>query len=142
MVTINKCRAKDPSTCPYHGAILRADAAVVSGDFDAYDVAMRDVVGNSIPKHWKNAGNSGLSEVQWRAAQVRGLHPGVLEVGVNDLVHIRKTKQTLEGYFDSSNGDVFYKQNGGVWWRYPADGSGPKGPDSAESPYIGNDPSV
>lgn len=35
MVSAN-CRAKDPKTCPYHGAVLRMYDAQESGDFEAY----------------------------------------------------------------------------------------------------------
>lgn len=34
--TSSQCRAKDPHTCPYHGAVLRMEAAQAVGDFDTY----------------------------------------------------------------------------------------------------------
>jgi hypothetical protein len=38
------CRAKDPRTCPYHGAQLRANEALVRGNQDAYLSAMIDMM--------------------------------------------------------------------------------------------------
>lgn len=37
--TQTKCRAKDPSACPYHGAEQRMNEAAARGDFAAYEAA-------------------------------------------------------------------------------------------------------
>ena len=37
------CRAKDPKTCPYHGAVIRMEAAAASNDLDAYFTARQQV---------------------------------------------------------------------------------------------------
>ena len=39
MIEISGCRAKDPSTCPYHGAAIRANEAEKQGDFEGYFLA-------------------------------------------------------------------------------------------------------
>lgn len=37
-MTNPKCKAKDPRTCPYHGAVIRMEEAEKTGDFDTYFV--------------------------------------------------------------------------------------------------------
>ncbi len=37
------CRAKDPSTCPYHGAVIRMEKAAETLDLDAYFAARQEV---------------------------------------------------------------------------------------------------
>lgn len=41
--TTSECKAKDPSTCPYHGAEQRMDAAAARGDFAAYEAARTEL---------------------------------------------------------------------------------------------------
>ena len=36
------CRAKNPSTCPYHGAVLRAETALKKGDTEGYFEARKE----------------------------------------------------------------------------------------------------
>lgn len=36
------CRAKNPSTCPYHGAVLRAETALKKGDTEGYFTARKE----------------------------------------------------------------------------------------------------
>lgn len=36
------CRAKNPSTCPYHGAVLRAETALKKGDAEGYLKARKE----------------------------------------------------------------------------------------------------
>lgn len=37
--TVRPCRSLKPSDCPYHGAMIRMDDALASGDFNAYTAA-------------------------------------------------------------------------------------------------------
>lgn len=41
--SVKDCRAKDPKTCPYHGAVLRMEDAERRGDFNAYEAARKDL---------------------------------------------------------------------------------------------------
>lgn len=57
------CRAKDPRTCPYHGAVLRMYEAQAVGDFDAY-FAARTAVEKAKAENWAEpeAGIASLEE--------------------------------------------------------------------------------
>ncbi len=43
MTAVAACRAKDPSFCPYHGAVLRLEAAERNNDLEAYLVEKANV---------------------------------------------------------------------------------------------------
>jgi hypothetical protein len=43
MTTVTKCRAKDPTACPYHGAVNRMTEAIRAGDVSAYITAQQDM---------------------------------------------------------------------------------------------------
>jgi hypothetical protein len=50
------CKAKDPTTCPYHGAVIRMHAAQVAGDYDAYFEA-RTIVEKAERENWVESAN-------------------------------------------------------------------------------------
>lgn len=62
MIT-SKCRAKDPSTCSFHGAILKMDAALEAKDFVAYDEARRQAEANRLVDDRKRFFGKGKSSV-------------------------------------------------------------------------------
>lgn len=51
MVSTGKCRAKDPRTCYYHGALIRMEKAQSEGDFEGYYQA-RKLVESTDAEAW------------------------------------------------------------------------------------------
>ena len=43
MSSSNGCRAADKTKCPYHGALLRLETAIVNGDIPAYNKARAEL---------------------------------------------------------------------------------------------------
>ncbi len=85
-----RCQAKKPQFCPFHGPALRADAALKRGDFDSYEIAMKDAEKN------KDNADAALKRGDWAAyeiAQQGGRQPSPINTKQSSpLVKPKKAK--------------------------------------------------